>query len=261
MKTKTFIIILIGLLVISFVSVGLVTAKSDNPRNAEQPANSGRPEKLKQIIFVHPIAPDMPGKPDNPPEKPPKEPEEPKDNTYYELWGGYLNSTIEYKINPNIAMVTGGNAIEAIDAAAEAWDVKTLDVLFSNIGETEKSWYAEDRENIVSWVKFLPRDYIAVAVMWYDDDPISPTYMQIYEVDIVFNAFHNWGIEPGKRDRAFDIQNIATHEFGHPTGLNDLYYDIYSELTMYGYSSMGETKKQTLGEGDILGAQELYSVP
>jgi len=91
--------------------------------------------------------------------------------------------------------------------------------------------------------------------MWYDEN------MKIWEVDIVFNAFHNWGIDPTRRDRAFDIQNIATHEFGHPTGLDDLYDDIYSELTMYGYSSKGETQKCSLEVGDVAGAQELYGAP
>lgn len=111
-------------------------------------------------------------------------------------------------------------------------------------------------QNIISWVKFIPRDYIAIAVMWYDPDT-----MIIWEFDIVFNTFHNWGIDPVKKDRAFDIQNIATHEFGHPVGLDDLYDEIYSELTMYGYSSKGETKKCSLEEGDIAGAQQLYGAP
>jgi hypothetical protein len=255
MKTDTLIIVLIGLLVISFLSVGLVAAKSDNPGKGEQPANIGRPEKLEQIIFVHPVAPEKPAKPDKPPGKPPKdeEPEEPKENSYYKLWGGCLTNTVEYYINPNVNLVTGGDPVAAVNAATEAWDTITVDELFNCAGETTKNWYELDGQNTVSWVKFLPRDNIAVAVMWYDPDT-----MIIYEVDIVFNAFHNWGIAPGKRDRAFDIQNIATHEFGHPTGLDDLYDDIYSELTMYGYSRTGEIEKCTLEEGDIAGAQWLY---
>lgn len=254
MKTKTYVIILAGLFIVSFISV--VAAQSDNPSQDKKPGNAGRPEKLEQIIFVHPIAPEKPGKPDNPPGKPPKEPEEPKDNTYYELWGGYLGGTLEYHINPNIDLVVGEDATAAVNAAAEAWDAETFAELFYYADITTKSWYAEDGENTISWVKFIPRDYIAMAVMWYDRDT-----MIIYEVDIVFNSFHKWGINPSKKDRAFDIQNIATHEFGHPTGLNDLYDEIYSELTMYGYSSTGETKKSSLEEGDIAGAQELYGAP
>jgi len=250
MKTKILITVLAGLLIISVVSVGLVTAKG------EKPAKAGRPEKLEQIIFVHPVAPDKPGKPDKPPGKPPKEPEEPKDNTYFELWGGYLAETAYYYVNPRVGLVTGGDPVGAVNAAVEAWDGVTGDDLFDYGGTTDISWYAEDEQNTVSWVKFLPRDYIAVAVMWYD-----PATMIIYEVDIVFNTFHNWGIDPKKRDRAFDIQNIATHEFGHPTGLDDLYDEIYSELTMYGYSKTGETEKCSLEEGDIAGAQYYYGIP
>ncbi len=250
MKTKILIAALVGLLVISVVSAGLIVSKPEQLGRGGKP---GRPEKLEQIIFVHPVAPEKPGKPDKPPGKPPKEPEEPKDNTYYELWGGYLDGTASYYINPNVSLVTAGDPVVAVNNSAEAWDVVTADELFNCAGITAKSWYAEDEQNTISWVKFIPRDYIAIAVMWYD-----PATMIIYEFDIVFNTFHNWGIDPVKKDRAFDIQNIATHEFGHPAGLDDVYDEIYGELTMYGYSSKGETKKCSLEEGDISGAQELY---
>ena len=260
MKTKILIGILVSFLVISVVAVGLVAAKSDNPGKGEKPAQAGRPEKLEQIIFVHPVAPDKPGKPDVPPGQEKKKDEEPKDNTYYELWGGYLDGTLEYYINPNVNLVTGGDALAAVNTAAEAWDTETADELFSYVGTTSKNWYAEDEQNTVSWVKFLPRDNIAVAVMWYD-----PATMIIYEFDIVFNTMHKWGIDPIKEDKdkikALDIQNIATHEFGHPTGLDDLYLTEYRELTMYGYSSKGETKKRSLEEGDKAGAQSLYGAP
>jgi len=244
MKTKILIAVLVGFLVISVVAAGLMAAKPDK---------AGRPEKLKQIIFVHPVAPDKPGKPDKPPGKPPKDEPKDKDNTYYEVWAKLAPGTATYYVNPNVSLVTDGDPIEAVNAAVESWDAVTATELFTYGGETTESWYEYDYQNTISWVKFIPRDYIAVAVMWYD-----PATMIIYEVDIVFNTFHNWGIDPSKRDRAFDIQNIATHEFGHPVGLADLYDEIYSELTMYGYSRTGETKKCSLEEGDISGAQELY---
>ncbi len=244
MKRVLIAFLIVVLLVTS--SAMAVSAKPDKP---------GRPEKLDQVIFVHPVAPDKPGKPDNPPGKPPKE-EEPKDNTYYELWGGYLADTVSYYINPSVSLVTTGDPIAAVNDAVEAWDAATADELFSYAGTTEKRWYEEDGQNTVSWVKFTPRDYIAVAVMWYDPDT-----MTIWEVDIIFNTFHKWGIDPVKRDKAFDIQNIAIHEFGHPVGLDDVYGEIYSELTMYGYSGKGETGKRSLEDGDIAGARFLYGTP
>ena len=241
--------LLVAFLVAALLATSAVAAVSAKP---DKPA---RPEKLDQVIFVHPAAPDKPGKPPAPPGKPPKEEEE-KVYDYYELWGGYLAETAKYYINPNVSLVTEGNPVEAVNDAAEAWDAVTADELFSYADTTEKRWYEKDGQNTVSWVKFTPRNYIAVAVMWYD-----PATMIIWEFDIVFNTFQKWGIDPVKRDKAFDIQNIATHEFGHPVGLDDLYDEVYSELTMYGYSSTGETKKCTLEEGDIAGAQFIYGAP
>ena len=52
--------------------------------------------------------------------------------------------------------------------------------------------------------------------------------------------------------------NSVTHEAGHVVGLGDLKDKIYSELTMYGYSEEGETKKISLENGDKLGTQFLY---
>jgi len=255
MKTKFLVVILIGLLVILVVSSSkLLAAKSADPGEGKNPDRPARPEKLEQVIFVHPVAPDKADAPGRG-KKPPKD-EEPKDNTYYEFWGGYLDDTAEYYINPNIGLVTAGDPVMAVNEAVEAWDSVTAADVFSYADTTEKSWYEEDGQNIISWVKFIPRDYIAVAVMWYD-----PETMIIYEFDIVFNTFHRWGIDPVGKDRAFDIQNIATHEFGHPVGLDDLYDEIYSELTMYGYSSKGEIKKCSLEEGDVTGAQSIYGAP
>ncbi len=260
MRKKIYMVIVVSFLVLSVVAVSkLVAAKSSNAGQAANPEKPGRPEKLEQIIFVHPIAPDKPAKPDKPPGKPPED-EKPTDNTYYELWGGYLADNAQYYVNPDIGLVTAGDPVAAVNAAADAWDVVTAANVFNYAGTTEKNWYELDGQNTISWVKFIPRDNIAVAVMWYE-----PSTMIIYEFDIVFNTFHRWGIDPVPDDKdkikAFDIRNIATHEFGHPTGLADLYDDLYRELTMYGYSAKGETGKRTLEEGDIAGAQELHGEP
>lgn len=258
MKVRILITILVASLIISVLSVGVGAAKPDDPGKGNESPKVGRPEKLEQIIFIHPVASGKgKGKPDKPPGKPPKDEEPPTDNTYCEFWGGYLVGTAEYYINPNVSLVTGGDPCAAIKSAVEAWDSETTANLFEYAGTTDKNWYKEDEQNTISWVKFLPRDAIAVAAMWFDQETGI-----IYEFDIVFNALHKWGIDPIKEDKdkikAFDIQNIATHEFGHPVGLDDLYDSLYRELTMYGYSSKGETIKCSLEDGDILGVQALY---
>lgn len=49
-----------------------------------------------------------------------------------------------------------------------------------------------------------------------------------------------------------------THEAEHWIMLGDLYNSLDSELTMYGYGSTGQTKKDTLGYGDDLGVERVY---
>jgi hypothetical protein len=79
---------------------------------------------------------------------------------------------------------------------------------------------------------------------------------ELFDCDVVFNALHKWSIEPSKK--AFHLENIATHEAGHVVGLGDLYDEVDSEMTMYGYSRKGETEKCTLEEGDWEGCGALY---
>jgi|TARA_B100000809_G_scaffold143124_1_gene140671 predicted Zn-dependent protease len=54
-----------------------------------------------------------------------------------------------------------------------------------------------------------------------------------------------------------DLQNIATHEFGHASGLGHLDSTCTGE-TMYASASFDETQKRTLEAGDIAGINDLY---
>ena len=98
---------------------------------------------------------------------------------------------------------------------------------------------------------------IAVVIYWY-----STSTGEIVEADMRMNKDYPWTANvnfSGNPDTStgnsccFDVQDIAIHEFGHfHAGLNDLSDDDESELTMYGFGSLGELKKRTLGLGDQL---------
>jgi len=111
-----------------------------------------------------------------------------------------------------------------------------------------------DGYNVVSWGDSEPGgSVIAVCWTWY-----YTATLEIVECDIEFQNDIIWSStgEAGK----FDIQNIATHEFGHTLLLGDLYDPAseHSEKTMYGWSSEGETKKRSLHQDDIDGIRHIY---
>jgi len=185
---------------------------------------------------------------------PPNNEEPPVNNSYYELLGISQADTTSYYVNPAGAP---SGSISEVQEAFEVWDAVTAQELFTYGGTTTSNWLELDGQNTVSWVSFLPRTTVAVTSLWYDADGT------IVEYDMAFNTLHRWGIDPDdegrqKLKRAYDVENVATHEVGHVVGLADLYEDVYKELTMYGYTSKSETQKISLEEGDIAGAQYLY---
>ena len=120
------------------------------------------------------------------------------------------------------------------------------------LGTTSRTGPLFDYHNVVSWGYVDPSDRLAACYIWvyaYDTT-------RYYEFDIVFEDYYSWSTtgEPGK----FDVQNVATHEFGHTLLLGDLYGGGDTEKTMYGYVSTGETKKRSLHQDDIDGIRYIY---
>ena len=86
-------------------------------------------------------------------------------------------------------------------------------------------------------------------------------------MDTILNSRLSWNwTNPNSVDEdqfcpstnAYDVQNILVHELGHWVGLDDLYDSADEDLTMYGYGSLRELKKDTLESGDTLGVQSIY---
>ena len=51
---------------------------------------------------------------------------------------------------------------------------------------------------------------------------------------------------------SYDVQNIATHEFGHfHAGLEDIDDPAASEITMFAFGARGEVKKRSLAVSDV----------
>ncbi|MBI4053829.1 MAG: matrixin family metalloprotease [Candidatus Doudnabacteria bacterium] len=56
-----------------------------------------------------------------------------------------------------------------------------------------------------------------------------------------------------------DVENVASHEWGHVAGLGHTNKPASGCLTMYNFADDGETQKRTLGLGDKLGMDTFYA--
>lgn len=196
------------------------------------------------------------------------------DFSVYKLFRGgvkWSKTPVSYYVN-----LTGGapnDALEAIKASTDEWDWHTsadlfeyvagTSIIFDEPGDLEKSYEI----NTVSWASFddleLPEDAVAVNVVWFwvmvSPGGVTGRVLNLAEFHIINNSDLPWAVNAlGVEGNQFDVQNVITHEFGHSLFLDDLYMPPASELTMLGYTAIGETKKRNLGLGDILGLQALY---
>lgn len=115
-------------------------------------------------------------------------------------------------------------------------------------------WYEPGYPGQEGWPSTWGPGAIAVNIFWLQD---AGGYYKVIENDVCFNG-HNFTWSNKGEVYRMDIQNIATHEFGHNLVLADLYDDASRDFTMYGYSSTSETKKRTLHQDDINGIRYLY---
>lgn len=170
--------------------------------------------------------------------------------TDYKLIAGGIRwpSTISYGVNPAGSGLDPEVVRSILEASSENWDAETSFELYNAPTLTSDSVVSGDGKNTVGWGSLNP-GIIAVTYLWY-----NPATKEIVEFDIVFNTYYSWSAA-GEADK-MDLQNIATHELGH-NGLADLRPPKDAELTMYAYSSLGETKKGTLGAGDTRNTKTL----
>lgn len=158
--------------------------------------------------------------------------------------------SVTYRISDN---VTAPAEITAIQDAFQTWEDEPLsDMDYTDGGSIEDASAGpiQNYKNTVSWRNLGSDGPVGVTYYWY-----YPSLKQIVEFDIVLNSDLTWALG------AFDVQNVMTHEVGHTLILFDLYAPKDGWLTMYGYTWLGDTLKQTLGTGDELGIQELYPQP
>lgn len=174
----------------------------------------------------------------------------------YGLAGWHLPTAgITWKLNESTvpADIVASDARTAIRNSFATWSSADTQKIFIEGVSTKVKTTKFDGTNAILWKRLSPST-IGVTYVWY-----RTATGEVAEVDTAFNSRYPWAIFPSGAEcqsspDAYDVQDIATHEFGHWVGLDDLYGDADVDLTMYGFGAGGELKKRTLGTGDVDGA-------
>jgi len=258
MKTKFLITLVIALIVISIVSAGILARnnkKSGQTQTFEKP-------KIEKILFIHYkknfAKPNCNNNGICEPEIGERKncldckTESKKESLCYKFLRGKARWQWkeDYYVSPDVDA-------EAVKQGVKEWENYGGDIFGSQL-VGEKPWNNYDGFNAVVYGDFedecekAGKEPCAIAVtgVWISGN-------KIIEYDIIFDSDFKWG-DAATNSEIMDWQNIATHEFGHAAGLNDLYEISCSEETMFGKSEEGEVKKRTLHSGDISGIKKLY---
>ena len=231
-------IFMLATLFLSLAGIGMAAVSKPN----------NMPPDLQKITFVHYA-------------KSSGQPKPVWDDTvdkYKLLFGGIKwENTMQYEVHPDGSDLDDDDVMTTLSTSLKTWDTAITaefkpfdDPIFL---DAELNPGDLDYRNIVVWEdlsEIYGANVIAVNSFWF-----NRALKVIVDSDVVFSTNFDWSLS-GESEK-MDLQNIATHEFGH-NGLNDLYMPPSQELTMYGYSGFEETDKRDLGTGDISGIQALY---
>jgi hypothetical protein len=104
----------------------------------------------------------------------------------------------------------------------------------------------------------IPSSFVAYTCDWvtYQDGPDSTI-----SADIKYNVhdvnFTQYGASSGCKGK-YDLESVATHEFGHLAGLGHVTGSAHANLTMYPTVYYCDTRNRTLARGDVLGLRQKY---
>lgn len=258
--------ILVGFILVFFQTIPVLAQSTNQGSKAEIPEKNGDypdPEHpgLRVRVFVHAPKQSKPASTQSPSLV--CTTSDPDSSAVVPPAGWKLPSTWTYTLNTSSVPSSVGSANLATIAnnAFTQWmnAVGNKVTISKTASNTTINRAKFDRKNIIAWGR-TSASALAVTYTWYYTS--GPLSGQAAEEDTIFNSQYRWFWNPSNPtctdSNSYDAQDILTHETGHWMGLNDTYTGDFINNTMYGYGSMGETKKDTLTAGDIQGVNAIY---
>ncbi len=100
----------------------------------------------------------------------------------------------------------------------------------------------------------LPSGILAQTCIWW-----YPLISEITETDMRFNTDYSWIILPASCSGRYDVEAVATHEWGHVFGQEHVSEASHGNLTMStNINGACQQSERTLGRGDFLGLVYRY---
>jgi len=181
----------------------------------------------------------------------------PGTTTCYKLMGGkWTTFPIQYIINPtNTQGLSQSFITSTIKKSAETWDAQTSKELFNDnfLVDSNAQYGSRDNKNVIAFGAYSDPAIVAITSVWFTSDGT-----QMLEFDQLYNTNSYTFGDASTNPNVMDLQSITTHELGHAIGLADIYTSSCSAVTMYTYSSLGDTEKRTLENADITGLKAMY---
>lgn len=162
----------------------------------------------------------------------------------------FSGSTVEYRI---VGLApTGGNA--AVEDAMITWDnfITTRAFARDDVSPTPNN-LCTGEPNTVQWASIDGSGGVLATASVCRNVATKEIVGFVVTVD---NG-ESWATDGSSGN--FDVENVASHEFGHVAGLGHDNPPKSGCLTMYKFAGLGEIQKRSLGLGDKLGMNELYA--